>query len=152
MRFKNHVAIFYRNLSIIGRRGVCMTKGYVLKVDSQEWEAREFNGYDDISAAIGGYLECVDNNYASVYVHEEGKILGLTPTTLWVDSETGAIMDVICGPIVLLGFPDEEGDDTDLSEEDFRFSTDSLVVIALDKRSFIKVPEPSVIITNWEIP
>ena len=128
-------------------------KGYFLGMDSQTWEPMVFDGYYDISKAIGGSIECVPvHELATVYCHEEGKIRNLTPTALWFDPEEGTILDVICGPVVLLGTEDDEGDDTDLDEVDFLEVTQHLPIIALDKRHLVPVPEPRMTILTFDTP
>ena len=69
----------------------------------------------------GGWLEVIGGDNWSAYLDEEGKIKGLPvngrATRLarhlgW----RGMQGDVLCGPVIFLGPPDEEGEDTSVPD------------------------------------
>ncbi len=69
---------------------------------------------------VGGYIEAVGLTCpmpATAYINEEGKIDGLPPNP--VASSITHLMpgDFIAGPMVILGPPDNEGEDTPLPTE-----------------------------------
>ena len=89
-----------------------MTKGYILKPGAADWAPITLTGYDELSAAIGGYIQVIPvDEPVTLYCHEEGKILALPASAVWLYN--GHPHDTIRGPIVLFGPPDGEGDDTD---------------------------------------
>jgi len=75
--------------------------------------------YDDLNAAVGGYLEGVPTRDASgaldegytAYCNEEGKLKRL-PHNPAATRFTRIAGDVLVGPVVIVGPPDDEGDDT----------------------------------------
>jgi hypothetical protein len=75
------------------------------------------NGCTPLQERVGGYIEAVssDDNEVTLWINEEGKIMGLPVnelgTTLWhVLSPRMAGVDVLCGPVVVSGGTDPEGD------------------------------------------
>jgi len=69
-------------------------------------------------SVVGGLIEAVDANGMSIYINEEGKILGLPAndlaTALW---ENGWGHDVLVGDALLVGGLDRHGNDTSLTEK-----------------------------------
>lgn len=80
-----------------------------------------------LQGIVGGYIEAVNVQEvltdrgrrrapATVWVNEEGKILGLPinprATDLCAATIGGWFADVICGDVVVLGPPDQRGDET----------------------------------------
>jgi hypothetical protein len=74
---------------------------------------------------VGGWIEAVAGGDAELnamwvaYVNEEGKLHGLPPNPIaekWMRSHGVGLRfdDYIVGPVVFVGPPDEEGDDTTL--------------------------------------
>ena len=118
-------------------------QGYVLSMESDQWEARTFDGYKDIRDAIGGYIEAIPVRCrATVYGHDEGKLIKLTPTAVWIDPESGQILDILCGPLVVLGAVDKEGDDTSITPGQFEEVQQHIVPIVQEEREFVIIPEP----------
>lgn len=84
----------------------------------------------DLSALqglVGGYLEAIsfDRTLGAVYINEEGKLRGLpynavgdlfVTTALDRVGRTLIGGDMIVGPIVVVGPPDSEGDETSVTE------------------------------------
>jgi hypothetical protein len=74
--------------------------------------------YDQIREVVGGWLECVTLPDATMYLNEEGKLLGLPINHLATEiaHRDGAIAmhDCICGNVFMVGLPDENGDDLGL--------------------------------------
>lgn len=64
----------------------------------------------DLQKIVGGYIEavCIDDRY-TVYVNEEGKLLGLDPTMLWLEGQ-----DILRGPVVFDGAPTRAGNSSQL--------------------------------------
>ena len=67
-------------------------------------------------AVVGGYIEGVIGREASIYVNEEGLLIGL-PTnplaTLFAQQMVRAGV-VLVGTALIVGPPDDEGNDTDV--------------------------------------
>lgn len=65
----------------------------------------------------GGWLEMIGGEGWSAYVDEEGKVKGL-PVNWRANGIAarlgwqGAATDRLCGPMIVLGVPDDEGEDT----------------------------------------
>ena len=83
-------------------------------------EAVEINGYDELKSQLdGGWIEGLrlsDDCFA--YIDEEGKMKGLpfnaVATELCGRLQTGLGQgDFISGTMIVVGAPDENGDDTD---------------------------------------
>ena len=80
----------------------------------------EVNGYEDLKEHIGGWLEglhLTDDMFA--YIDEEGKMKGLPynvlATALCQVKQVGlAPTDFISGTMLIVGSPDEEGNDTNV--------------------------------------
>lgn len=71
--------------------------------------------YSDLTRAVAGYLEAVPHNVAGEhltgYCNEHGKTDGLAvniPATAFFR----VVGDILCGPVVVIGGPDREGEDT----------------------------------------
>jgi hypothetical protein len=77
------------------------------------------NALAQIQLEVGGYIEAVRLDKFDFYLNEEGKMIGLplneVGTLLW-ESVYGQT-DVIMGNIVVVGKPDDEGYETELSLE-----------------------------------
>ena len=89
-----------------------MARGLVIETDGS---LRVFNEHDDLSDAVGGYLEGITGYRWSAYVNEEGKLKGMNLNTLATMAlvELGwGLGDYIAGPLVLFGSVDAEGNDT----------------------------------------
>ena len=72
-------------------------------------------GLQNLQALVAGNIEAVTVDDWHFYLNEEGKIRNLPPNLRageFVRAETGALFDVYCGDVVVLGeAPDgEEGD------------------------------------------
>ena len=79
----------------------------------------EISGYEDLRAACGGYIECLQMRGHSAYVNEEGKLMNLpynrVATDLCEHFGVGLLPgDFIVGNMVICGPCDSEGDDTDV--------------------------------------
>lgn len=72
------------------------------------------NSLGSFQAVVGGYIEGVIGRVATIYVNEEGLLIGLPPNpfaTLFAQRFLGA-EGVLVGPALILGPPDYEGEDT----------------------------------------
>lgn len=120
-----------------------MPWGIVIPADeSAPLSFQLFHQHADYSEEIGGYFEAVDleSPAASFYVHGEGKIIGLpmnrrASLLIWLHNEAFRGRDVMCGTVVLIGQPDEDGETTDvppfyidmlLKHEVFRIEVETL--------------------------
>lgn len=76
--------------------------------------------YEKIKDFIGGWLDAVNiGNLGYMYINEDGKSLNLPinhMATAIYNAFTG-ISDVIVGNAILFGMPDDEGNETSVSEE-----------------------------------
>ena len=80
-------------------------------------------GYESIHAALGGYLEIAPTPGAPfvMYVNEHGKLNGL-PFNLAANELANRYRswrDPLVGPAVLVGLPDNNGNDTEFTLGDF---------------------------------
>lgn len=75
-------------------------------------------GLKPLQKAVGGYIEAlpIDSGLASAYINEEGKLEDLPVYVIWC-SAAGEVIDGICGPVVLLGPVNDEGENTELTDE-----------------------------------
>lgn len=95
-------------------------KALVLTVQGppQLIEMEPMHTYDFIKHHIAGWLEVVRLPDGTMYVNEEGKMIGLLPnetaTRLALVDRSIMPTDYIAGTAVFLGKPDEEGDDTEV--------------------------------------
>jgi len=72
------------------------------------------NSLGSFQAVVGGYIEGVIGRVATIYVNEEGLLIGLPPNplaTLFAQRFLGAGV-VLVGPALILGPPDGGGNDT----------------------------------------
>lgn len=84
--------------------------------------------YEDISNVVGGFIQIVPRNCVgkdlTMYVNEEGKMMGLELNVLaskLVGKENFLPGDFISGSMYVTGPINGEGEETPLSDEDFRF-------------------------------
>ncbi len=83
-----------------------------------------YNDYKDLQKLVGGYIEGIHIADGFAYVDEEGKLKGkdVNPlaTKIWHDAarkHNYQINDFIVGKMVLTGKADDEGNDTDISQQ-----------------------------------
>lgn len=87
-------------------------------------ERREHTGYDALSDAVGGYIEAIylrnGQGDAVMYCNEDGKRLQLDYNEMasyLAHCYAGlAEWDVVCGTVAIVGWPDDDGNDTDPPE------------------------------------
>lgn len=97
-----------------------MTKSLVIYPNG-EVEKTYLNGYDPLSEAVGGWIECVpSDDRVTIWCNEEGKLNGLQynpyATAQWSEFDKfGCIAagDTLVGIIVIQGPVDAEGNCTD---------------------------------------
>lgn len=95
-------------------------KAVVISVDGTA-KVCEIADYDDLNAAVGGWIEAIPlGDNASAYINEEGKLrrLPLNPVATAIAHRKHSIRlnDFIVGPMVIVGVPDREGNDTDVPQ------------------------------------
>jgi hypothetical protein len=85
------------------------------------------------SGTIGGWLEAAPaNGDATIYLDEEGKLKGL-PFNQVATSLSSLFGDVIVGPAVVCGPPDEEGNDTNLPSQTEAYLLAASRTVCLDE-------------------
>lgn len=94
-----------------------MTKAFIRYPGDTIWSPIEIKGYDDLNKAVGGYIEAapVCPAVCTIYVNEEGKLRDMPPNAMMFYD--GKPWDVIVGTMVLVGPPDNEGNETDATPE-----------------------------------
>lgn len=73
-----------------------------------------------LQAVVGGYIEAVGLKCptpATAYINEEGKLEGLDVNLAATRIAHLMPGDFIAGPMIVLGAPDDEGDDTPVPDE-----------------------------------
>lgn len=101
-----------------------MPWGIVIRADEEApLEFRLFGQYTEYQEAVGGYFQSVDIDTveASFFVNEEGKIHNLpmnrrATLALWLYNTAFRGADVLCGDVVLIGQPDDEGETLDVPD------------------------------------
>ena len=106
-----------------GMRGNTMSarkplKGLVIQPNGNfEWfEISRDDELTRLQGFVGGWIEAVmsEDERLTFYVNEEGKLTGLPmnalATMLWYKSKPAVVgLDVLCGPVVLVGGVDQHG-------------------------------------------
>jgi Domain of unknown function (DUF3846) len=94
-----------------------LIKVAVLIPGKGEWEKREIeNTLKAYQAIIGGCIEYVPIcEGVSLFCHEEGKIINLPPSAIWIHS--GSVHDILQGPLIVTGPIDDKGYETDITDE-----------------------------------
>ena len=59
---------------------------------------------------VGGYIEAMYpfEDAAAIICNEEGKLLGLEPNRAIRDSETGELLDIVCGTCFVCGLTEDD--------------------------------------------
>lgn len=95
-------------------RAVVINPGEKPVVVEKDWD------YDALSAAVGGDIESFPTHDAdvTVYGNEEGKLLRLPVNDVAHEWLHTLLMpfDVIVGPVVVVGFDPDTGDDLDVPQ------------------------------------
>lgn len=72
---------------------------------------------DNLQAVVGGYIEAVRvDDSITIWVNEEGKLQGLAPNFMLLDSSNRAY-DLIAGNVIITG-TDEEGNSVSLTDSE----------------------------------
>lgn len=110
-----------------------MPTGIVIPVDVDEPIFRkEVHALADYQEVVGGFIQVVelDNPRTSLYMDEEGKLKRLpvnrrASLLMWVHRPIFHGADFVCGPALLIGPSDDDGNDTDVPTEldDLLFDT-----------------------------
>lgn len=100
-----------------------MTKAILIEANGNVSRI-EINGYDDLNKGVGGYIEGIylGDTGQFAYLNEDGIALGLpfneVATNLCYKHNTGLIPgDFIKGNMIIVGPADDEGNETDVSDE-----------------------------------
>jgi hypothetical protein len=103
-----------------------MVAGVIITTEMETTELAE-SSYETISKAVGGYIQIVplQNDFAgySMYLHEEGKLIGLPmndiATAVWENSYGRT--DIILGNAVIVNAnTDEDGNELPIGDDDAR--------------------------------
>lgn len=94
-----------------------------IRLPGEPWEIKNIeNTLTNLQEIIGGYIQVVPNLYtnAVMYCHEEGKLLGLPLNfAIYENDCDDDCIDEIVGPVIMFGPTDEDGRETDLTDELF---------------------------------
>lgn len=109
-----------------------MVRGiYIPADDWEELVVRDFSGVDDYARSVDGYVEAVDvpDLGVTIYVNEEGLLRRLPfnsrASFLWWYYEPAARESLLVGDAVIVGWPDADGESTDVPEAVLRLLTES---------------------------
>lgn len=102
-----------------------MVKGLIIPAEaSASIEVRGFERLEGYQAVVGGWIEPVDipDLGITVYVNEEGLLRHLPPNSRatflwWYHVPESRQRAMLVGDAVIVGWPDQNGDSTDLPEE-----------------------------------
>lgn len=90
------------------------------------------NELEDLQKIVGGYIEVpylskeFTDNGIDVIINEEGKFIeGLKPEIAILDGETERLLDIVYGNCIFASH-DEEGETTELNEEQLRIIEEEL--------------------------
>jgi hypothetical protein len=102
------------------KAAVVKTDGTYTIVDSR-WD------YDELSKTVGGYIEAISlGSSGEMFLNEEGKLFGLkvnyVANGLASEFDAGlSVWDNIVGDVVVFGPMDENGDNTDVTDQIIKF-------------------------------
>lgn len=129
-----------------------MVQGLYIPVDTDRpIEIRTFDRLEDYQSAVGGWIEAVDVMPlgSTLYVNEEGLLRQLPFNSratflCWYELPPLRHRTVLVGDAVLVGIPDDDGNDTNLPEETLALLVEKteFVVITLYEGSPRWVPHP----------
>ena len=91
-----------------------------IKYPGKDWEwVTHDNSLKFLQSIVGGYIESAPNGKtkAIIYCNEDGKELNLEKNII-VQDKFGCSY-IICGPVIMLGPVDDDGDTTSLTQELF---------------------------------
>lgn len=84
----------------------------------------EVSTFKDIQAAVGGHFDLVTSSTGetSFWLHDEGKIIGLeanlyATSLLWRLNPAFQGADILCGPVLIGGGCDDEGNTLSINSE-----------------------------------
>ena len=85
-------------------------------------EEADISGYEQLQEAVEGNIERLPypgRSDVTCYINEEGKLLNLSYNYLATDLLKNVLrpLDYIVGPMVVIGFDPDTGEDIDLSED-----------------------------------
>ncbi|WP_425546358.1 DUF3846 domain-containing protein [Agromyces soli] len=119
-----------------------MVRGIYLPADDrEELVVREFSGVDDYARSVDGYIEAVDvpDLGVTIYVNEIGLLRRLPfnsrASFLWWYYEPAARESLLVRDAVIVGWPDADGESTDVPEAVLRLLTEPIehgIVVRLD--------------------
>lgn len=82
-------------------------------------EVKEIDGsLEGMQAIVGGLIELYcpfEDEAAGIIVNEEGKLLNLTENRMVLID--GKLMDILCGPAFIVSLDSEDGNFTDLTDD-----------------------------------
>ena len=99
-----------------------MVQGIYVPMIDGELEVREFAQTSKLQGSVGGWIEAVDvpDPGITIYVNEEGLVRRLPfnsrASFVWWYHVPGATQAMLVGNAVIIGQPDEDGNDTDVPQ------------------------------------
>lgn len=120
-----------------------MVRGIYLPADDrEELVVRDFDGVNDYARRVDGYIEAVDvpDLRITIYVNEIGLLRRLPfnsrASFLWWYYEPAARESLLVGDAVIVGWPDADGESTDVPEAVLRLLTaqeEHGIIVGLDR-------------------
>lgn len=116
-----------------------MVQGLFIPVDTDRpIEIRTFDRLEDYQSAVGGWIEAVDLMPlgSTLYVNEEGLLRQLpfnarATFLCWYELAHLRRDMILVGDAVLVGIPNEDGDDTDVPNETLALLTERTAYVVL---------------------
>jgi hypothetical protein len=101
----------------------------------QSLDEIEVDSLDSFQNEVGGYIELVPypgRNDVTVYINEEGKLIGLPANVIATVILKPRLDDIIVGNAVICGFDPETGETTDIPEDLFDHLVDNALLALTD--------------------
>ncbi len=120
-----------------------MVRGIYLPADDRkDLVVRDFGGVSDYARSVDGYIEAADvpELGVTIYVNDEGLLRRLPfnsrASFLWWCNEPAARESLLVGDAVIVGWPDADGESTDVPEAVLRLLTaqeEHGIIVRLDR-------------------
>ena len=102
-------------------------EGLIIEPNQFPRKLRIENELSAFQKAVKGYIECIDlPNGATIICNEEGKIND-EPLNRILYDERGAIIDIVAGNMLIVGFDAEEGEFTSITEKQAEKATEEFM-------------------------
>ena len=102
-------------------------EGLIIEPNQFPRKLRIENELTAFQKAVKGYIECIDlPNGATLICNEEGKING-EPLNRILYDDTGKVVDIVAGNMVIVGFDAESGEFTSITEKQAEEATEEFM-------------------------